>query len=45
LENAVKIVKNCVRKYRIPEPIRMAHIAANKMKRAFDVSSKSAEIS
>jgi len=33
LETAVEIVKKCVRKSRIPEPIKAAHLAANELKR------------
>ncbi|MCD6431619.1 deoxyribonuclease V [Candidatus Bathyarchaeota archaeon] len=33
LETAVEIVKKCIRKYRLPEPIRAAHLAANELKR------------
>jgi len=33
LEKAVEIVKHCVKSARVPEPIRIAHITANKEKR------------
>ena len=33
LRTAIKIVKGCTRTYRIPEPIRVAHIFANKEKK------------
>jgi deoxyribonuclease V len=33
LERAVEIVLQCARRYRIPEPIRRAHILVNKMRR------------
>ena len=33
LRRAIEIVKNCTRTYRIPEPIRRAHILANEEKR------------
>jgi len=33
LKRAIEIVKNCARTYRIPEPIRRAHILANEEKR------------
>jgi len=33
LERAIEIVRNCTRTYRIPEPIRTAHILANEEKR------------
>ena len=33
LERAVKIVLQCARRYRIPEPIRRAHILVNKMRK------------
>ena len=33
LETAIEIVKGCIREYRIPEPIRAAHLAANELKR------------
>lgn len=36
LENAIKIVKKCVKSHRVPEPIRMAHIVANEMKKCRD---------
>lgn len=35
LERAIKIVKQCTGRYKLPEPIRMAHILANKEKRRF----------
>jgi deoxyribonuclease V len=33
LERAVEIVLQCARRYRIPEPIRRAHILVNKMRK------------
>ncbi len=33
LKSAVKVVKKCVGKYRLPEPTRQAHIAANECRR------------
>lgn len=35
LETAIKIVLECTRKYRVPEPIREAHIIAEKIKREY----------
>ena len=35
LETAIKIVSITARKYRIPEPIRAAHQAANEAKRTY----------
>ena len=34
LETAIKIVLQCAKKYRVPEPIRQAHIIAEKVKRS-----------
>jgi deoxyribonuclease V len=34
LERAIDVVKSCARTYRIPEPIRRAHILANEEKRS-----------
>jgi deoxyribonuclease V len=36
LERAIDVVKSCARTYRIPEPIRRAHILANEEKRSLD---------
>jgi deoxyribonuclease V len=33
LERAVELVLACARRYRIPEPIRQAHILVNKMRK------------
>jgi len=33
LESALKIVDKCIGKYRLPEPVRQAHIAANECRR------------
>jgi deoxyribonuclease V len=33
LETAIKIVHDCIRRFRIPEPIRLAHMAAERAKR------------
>jgi deoxyribonuclease V len=35
LESAVRIVQNCLRGYRLPEPTRQAHLAANVVRRQF----------
>ncbi len=40
LERAIKIVKDCTGKYRIPEPIRRAHILAGKEKSRFESSAR-----
>ena len=34
LEDSLKIVINCLEKYRIPQPLRLAHLYANKFRRA-----------
>lgn len=35
LENAIKVVKACIRKYRIPEPIRMADQKSRELVRKY----------
>ncbi|MCX7705343.1 MAG: endonuclease V [bacterium] len=40
IENSVKIILQCTRNYRIPEPIRLAHIFANKIKKMKEVQNE-----
>ena len=35
LETALKLVKTCIRKHKLPEPVRIAHLCANKLKRDY----------
>ena len=36
LDTALNIVKNCIRKHKLPEPTRLAHLCANKLKKDKD---------
>lgn len=35
LETSLKLVKTCIRKHKLPEPTRIAHLCANRMKKDF----------
>ena len=35
LQSSLRLIRNCIRKHKLPEPTRMAHLYANKMKKEF----------
>ncbi|MGB7531636.1 MAG: endonuclease V [Halobacteriota archaeon] len=35
LQSSLRLIKNCIRKHKLPEPTRMAHLYANKIKKEF----------
>lgn len=35
LETSLKLIKNCIHKHKLPEPTRIAHLCANKIKKEF----------
>ena len=35
LETSLRLIKNCIRKHKLPEPTRIAHLYANKIKKDF----------
>ncbi|HJH26268.1 MAG TPA: hypothetical protein C5S37_05705 [Methanophagales archaeon] len=33
LQSSLRLIRNCIRKHKLPEPTRMAHLYANKIKK------------